>query len=184
MRQVLSTVFSASAALAIGGFSLSSGTAFAALASSEPVTGTWTTADGGSRVRIAPCGPAFCANIVWVKPRAPDDNSPAAIAKSNMVGRQISGDLRRADDGHLAGSILDPESGKTYNATVTLKNANALEMGGCILGGFLCGSETWTRAPEDVAVATTRSAGKAAGRVAAPSSKSAPAAQPAVEPED
>jgi hypothetical protein len=33
-----------------------------------------------------------------------------------------------------------------------MKNANALEIGGCVLA-ILCGSETWSRAPEDVAAA-------------------------------
>jgi uncharacterized protein (DUF2147 family) len=123
-----------------------------ALAASEAPNGTWLTEDGSSKVRIAPCGATYCATIVWVKPAAPGEADPhPTLAGKDMVGTHLSRTLRRAENGELAGPLLNPENGKTYDVTVKLKNANALEMGGCILGGLLCGSETWTRASEDVA---------------------------------
>lgn len=123
-----------------------------ATAGAEAPNGTWLTQDGSSKVKIAPCGAAYCATIVWVKPVAPGEDDPhPGVAGKEMVGTHLSRDLRRADNGELAGPLLNPENGKTYSVTVKMKNANALEMGGCILGGLLCGSETWTRASEEVA---------------------------------
>ncbi len=122
-----------------------------ALATEAP-TGTWLTQDGTSKVRIAPCGVVYCATVVWVKPLAPGEVDPhPAVAGKDIVGTHLSRDLKRGETGELAGSLLNPENGKSYDVTVKLKNANAIEMGGCILGGLLCGSETWTRASEDVA---------------------------------
>ena len=127
---------------------LFTGGAFAA----DAPNGTWLTQDGSSKVRIAPCGQTYCATIVWVKPLAAGEaDAHPDVAGKDLVGTHLSRALKRDDEGGLAGPLLNPENGKTYDVTVKMKNANALEMGGCILGGLLCGSETWTRASEEVA---------------------------------
>ena len=38
-------------------------------ASAQDATGTWLTASGETRVRIAPCGGNVCGTIVWVPNR-------------------------------------------------------------------------------------------------------------------
>jgi uncharacterized protein (DUF2147 family) len=156
-----------------------------ALAASDAPNGTWLVQDGSSKVKIAPCGSSYCATVVWVKPLAPGEaNTHPTVSGKDMVGTQLSRDLQRQASGELAGTILNPENGKTYDVTVKLRNANALEMGGCILGGLLCGSETWTRAPEEVAFATPKPAAPArhAVKPSQPAAQQAPA--PAAEAED
>jgi uncharacterized protein (DUF2147 family) len=111
-------------------------------------TGTWFTAEGDSKIKIEPCGQTFCATIVWVKPP-----EPGATPGPDYLGTQLSRDLKRNPTGELAGTMLNPENGKTYNVTAKMKNANALEIGGCVLA-ILCGSETWSRAPDEVAAVT------------------------------
>jgi uncharacterized protein (DUF2147 family) len=135
------------------------------LAGTDVPNGTWLTQDGSSKVKIAPCGSAYCATIVWVKPLAAGEtDAHPALAGKNLIGTHLSRELRRGDSNDLAGPLLNPENGKTYDVTVKLKNANALEMGGCILGGLLCGSETWTRAAEDVAFNPPKAAPRPASR--------------------
>jgi uncharacterized protein (DUF2147 family) len=119
-------------------------------------TGTWFTAEGDSKIKIEPCGQTFCATIVWVKPP-----EPGAAPGPDYVGTQLSRDLKRNPTGELAGTMLNPENGKTYNVTAKMKNANALEIGGCVLA-ILCGSETWARAPEEVAAAAPPAKGNTA----------------------
>jgi uncharacterized protein (DUF2147 family) len=152
---------------------LLSGQAFAA---GEMPNGTWLTQDGSSKVRIAPCGQTYCATIVWVKPLAPGETDPhPALAGKSLIGTHLSRDLQRTSDG-LAGRLLNPENGKSYDVTVKLSGQNALEMGGCVLGGLLCGSETWTRASEEVAAVTPKPAGTPTRAAAKPAK---PAAAPA-----
>jgi uncharacterized protein (DUF2147 family) len=139
-----------------------------ALAASDGPTGTWLTAEGDSKIKIAPCGQTFCATIVWVKPQDP----AKAAGGPDYVGLQLSRDLKRNPTGELAGTMLNPENGKTYDVTAKMKNANALEIGGCVLA-ILCGSETWSRAPEDVAAAAPAPAHKANTASAKPSSAKA-----------
>jgi uncharacterized protein (DUF2147 family) len=155
-----------------------------ALAASDAPNGVWLTQDGSSKIKIGSCGSAYCATVVWVKPLAAGEtDSHPAVAGKDLLGTQLSRDLQRKPSGELAGTLLNPENGKTYDVTVKLKNANALEMGGCILGGLLCGSETWTRAPEDIALANPRNAsGTRQAKTAPPArAQAAPAAAPAIE---
>jgi hypothetical protein len=43
-----------------------------------------------------------------------------------------------------AGKVYNAENGKTYDATIQLKSANALRVEGCLVWP-LCGGQTWTR---------------------------------------
>lgn len=173
MSRVSSTFVSA-ACLLIGG--LSATLAVAAPAGPlEPHAGTWLTADGSSKVKISPCGAAspagqtYCATIVWLRPPVTARDQETYDSKKRFLGTNISSDLHRStEDNLLVGSILNPESGKTYNAKVRLKNAAALEMGGCILGGLLCGSETWSRTGDEVVTAASTRPAKASGAKPAP----------------
>ena len=35
--------------------------------------------------------------------------------------------------------------GQTYQGKVKVTNANAIEIGGCVMGGVICQSKTWTK---------------------------------------
>jgi uncharacterized protein (DUF2147 family) len=53
--------------------------------------------------------------------------------------------MKPAGPNRFEGTIYDPQSGKTYQSTITLQSPSALRVEGCVLG-FLCGGQTWTRA--------------------------------------
>ena len=46
--------------------------------------------------------------------------------------------------GTYSGSITDPAKDKTYSGSGTL-SGGSLKMKGCVLGGLICRSQTWTK---------------------------------------
>lgn len=126
-------------------------------AASEAPLGTWITEEKDSKVRISTCGKALCATVAWAKTGGSDENNPnPALRSRSLVGLDLSRDFKPDGKGGWAGSIYNPDNGKTYAATLQPRGARELEVGGCVLGGLLCGSETWQRAPDSTASVTTR----------------------------
>ena len=118
-----------------------------ALAVSESPSGVWTTEDRDSKIRISPCGKNLCATIMSAKTAAKDENNPnPALRGRGLVGIELSRDIRPDGNGGWAASMYNPENGQTYKTTLQPKGARQLEVGGCVLGGLICGSETWQRA--------------------------------------
>jgi uncharacterized protein (DUF2147 family) len=121
----------------------------------DPLVGTWMTEERDSKVRVAPCGKAYCATIVWAKKALTDDKNPdPSLRNRGIVGVQLTRNMVPDGAGTWTGSIYNPEDGKTYSASMTLKGPNGLQVSGCVLGGLICGSDTWTRQSEDTASAT------------------------------
>lgn len=102
--------------------------------SAQDVSGTWLRDSGASRVRFGKCGEAMCGTIVWLK----DADGPA------KVGQRVFYDMKPDGAGKWQGSAFNPEDGKTYSGTMALQGGQ-LKTSGCVLGGLICRSVTWTR---------------------------------------
>jgi uncharacterized protein (DUF2147 family) len=98
------------------------------------VSGVWLHADGGSKVRFAPCGAAICGTIVWLK----DPKDPAKI------GQRVFYDMVPAGENAWSGKAFEPSSGKEYSGKMSLSGDN-LTTAGCVLGGLICKSIVWSR---------------------------------------
>lgn len=123
-----------------------------ALAAPESPAGIWVTEEKTSKVRIQPCGKAMCATIIWAKKVANDENNPDPTLRGrSIVGTDLTRDMKPDTKGSWSGSIYNPENGKTYQASMQRVSERELEVSGCVLGGLLCGSETWLRAPDSTA---------------------------------
>jgi uncharacterized protein (DUF2147 family) len=61
------------------------------------------------------------------------------------IGLQILVGLKPDGANKWSGQIYNPEDGKTYGASVSLANANTLKVQGCIVGGVICKTNTWTK---------------------------------------
>jgi uncharacterized protein (DUF2147 family) len=119
--------------------------ALAAPASAQDSTGTWLTASGETRVRIAPCGGNVCGTIVWTKNTgAKDEHNPNAALKTRSVVGINMINMKPAGDKKWSGTLYNPQEGKTYSGTLTQIDANTLSLSGCVAGVF-CRSQTWTR---------------------------------------
>jgi uncharacterized protein (DUF2147 family) len=51
----------------------------------------------------------------------------------------------KPSDTKWTGRIHDPDSGKTYDSSITMKGPNILRVQGCVFGGMFCGGQTWSR---------------------------------------
>jgi uncharacterized protein (DUF2147 family) len=115
-----------------------------ALAQAQDPTGTWLTASGDTRVRIARCGGAYCGTIVSSTYRKDTNNADPAKRDRDIVGVQIIWDLRPGSDG-FSGQLYNPQDGRTYAGKLKLTGPGSLNLSGCVLGGLFCRSQTWTR---------------------------------------
>jgi Uncharacterized protein conserved in bacteria (DUF2147) len=96
----------------------------APIAVNTPV-GIWKTEDDKGNVRIEQCGADLCGYAVG-------------------SGEKILINMR-AEDSKWVGRIHDPDSGRNYDSTIAMKNANTLRVQGCAFGGLFCGGQTWKR---------------------------------------
>lgn len=102
----------------------------------QSATGVWQRDDGRSRIRIAPCGADLCGTIVWLK----DKNSPGKI------GQRVLFNMKPDGASAWRGNAFNPEDGRNYTGKMTLSGAR-LTTSGCVLGGMVCKSMGWRRAP-------------------------------------
>lgn len=95
-------------------------------AHADPIEGNWRT-QSGETAAIANCGGGFCITLKTGK------------YKAKGIGK-----LAAQGDGQYAGSITDPATDKTYNGKASL-SGSSMSMKGCVLGGLICKSQTWTK---------------------------------------
>jgi uncharacterized protein (DUF2147 family) len=102
----------------------------------QDVAGTWLRENGESRVRFAKCGEAMCGTVVWLK-------NPAE--SKSKVGQRVFYDMVSSGANAWTGKAFNPEDGKTYSGKMTL-SGNSLTTAGCVAGGWICRSASWSRA--------------------------------------
>ena len=116
--------------------------------------GTWLTASGKSRVRIADCGGTLCGTIVWLKepnddagkPKTDQHNADASKRSRPIIGVPIVLGMKpTGTPDKWAGQVYNAEDGKTYSGSLTLTGPSKLDLEGCALGGLVCKTQTWTR---------------------------------------
>jgi uncharacterized protein (DUF2147 family) len=96
--------------------------------------GNWARDDGDAKVRMAPCGAALCATNTWIR-------DPAS---SEKAGDRLVMALKPAGADAWKGTAYDPQRKRSYGMTMSLKGGKLLTRG-CVLGGLLCKSVSWTR---------------------------------------
>jgi len=110
------------------------GLLLASSAYAADVTGEWAQADGKSKVRFAPCGPAICGVLSWLK----DTSGPAKL------GEKVFYEMMPSGEGTWSGKAFNPDDGKEYTGKMSL-SGDKLTTAGCVCGGFICKSYQWTR---------------------------------------
>jgi uncharacterized protein (DUF2147 family) len=147
MRRILVTA----AAL---GFGLS--VAFAA----EP-TGEWLVADGDARIRIEKCGERYWGVVSWERKPGVDTNNPDPAKRGRpTLGMPVLLGMAPVEANRWNGQVYNSENGKTYTAHISLSGPDTLNIEGCILGGLLCGSQKWARAPIEMPAAGSTAGAK------------------------
>lgn len=106
-------------ALGAAALLLAAGTAYA-----DPIDGNWKT-KSGETAAIGGGG----GSIV--------------LKTGKHAGKRI-GSMKAAGAGKYTGTITDPANDKTYSGRATL-SGKSLKMSGCIAGGLICRTETWSK---------------------------------------
>jgi uncharacterized protein (DUF2147 family) len=127
-----------------------------AIAASGPtpdtVLGHWTTETRNGIVEIARCGASICGKLltsdgIAANPALTDiHNKDAALRGRRLKGVQILGGFTVDDAIWSGGTIYNAEDGKTYDAKITMVDANTLKLRGCIFVP-LCKNQIWHRVP-------------------------------------
>jgi uncharacterized protein (DUF2147 family) len=115
---------------------------FTAHAQSGPphdIEGVWQTGarDGSwGYVRFAPCGDAICGTLI---------GGGGVNVDPQYFGTVMVNDMRWDGTEFTDGTLLDVENGRTYLSNMRFRSADRLRVSGCVLGGIICGGQTWAR---------------------------------------
>jgi uncharacterized protein (DUF2147 family) len=115
-----------------------------AKAQSADPSGTWLTQSGDTRVRIARCGAVYCGTIVTSTYQKDTNNSDPALRERPIVGVRMIWDAKPEGDG-FSGQLYNPQDGRTYTGKLKVMTPATLQLSGCVLGGLICRSQTWTK---------------------------------------
>jgi uncharacterized protein (DUF2147 family) len=128
------------------GFILLTAAAAPAAAQKLSPAGTWLSQTGDTRVRIAPCGGQMCGTIAWVKSPGKDVHNPDPAQRGrDLVGiRMITMSPSGAEQ--WKGTLYRYTDGQTFSGSMKMTGQNTMELSGCVAGGLICRSQTWTRA--------------------------------------
>jgi uncharacterized protein (DUF2147 family) len=91
-------------------------------AAAGPV-GLWRVADGSAQVHVVPCHGALCGSA---------------------RGKQVLINMKPNGANVWAGTIIDVRDGTQYAGKISMEG-ESLRVEGCVMGGALCGGQTWTR---------------------------------------
>jgi uncharacterized protein (DUF2147 family) len=119
------------------------------------ITGVWSTQDGAARVRLSPCGRAMCGTILSLKepndpatgkPKLDKFNQDAGKRARPVVGIELAYGMKpNGAHDRWDGSLYNPRDGNIYKGSLIVRDPLTLKLQGCVLGGLICQSETWTR---------------------------------------
>jgi uncharacterized protein (DUF2147 family) len=129
-------------------------TALKSQTKADDIIGIWLTpGKEPAKIQIYKSGVKYYGKIVWLKnptdngkPKV-DGNNPDKSKRRNPVMDLVllSGFKFDGDDEWKGGDIYDPESGKTYDSYLYLKDNNTLKVRGYIGISLFGRTETWIR---------------------------------------
>lgn len=120
-----------------------------AAAIAADVDGLWKTAPTGPNdvyieVEIAPCS----KNVEWRCGVVTAFFAEGEQHEDELVGKWIIENMKKDSDVLWKnGTVWAPDNDKSYRAKMKLTDPQTLKVSGCLLGGFLCRGEEWSRVP-------------------------------------
>ena len=101
----------------------------------DAVKGHWQRGDGKTRVKVSGCGKQkLCVRRTWIKPGYREDD----------VGSRFVVRVKRSGKRSWQGTAHDLQKKKKFTLRMSV-SGNRLTTHGCVLGGNLCRSASWTR---------------------------------------
>jgi uncharacterized protein (DUF2147 family) len=162
-------------------------TALTTANAAEPL-GEWRDEDGKATIKIVDCNSKLWGIVASESiPGGVDNKNPDKAKRTRpTLGMPVLLNMKKSSDEKekWEGKVYNAENGKTYDASIQLKSANALRVEGCLVWP-LCGGQTWTRVEPGMSgfnYGPAAETGAAAGAPKAPAPKTtatAPAPPPA-----
>ena len=116
------------------------------------VAGKWLTEGGKSHVQLVSQGSSLKGTLVWLKeplrdgkPKTDLQNPNAGLKMRPLIGLTLLQGFVFKNGQWQEGKIYNPEDGKEYACTLTLKNADTLEVRGYVLNPVLGKTQIWKR---------------------------------------
>lgn len=106
-------------------------------------TGVWSNPKNSVHVRMQSCGDSVCGTVVWANERA--KRKALEGGTERMVGAQLFREFRQVGPASWSGRVFVPDMGKTFSGKLTALDAETIQGRGCLIGGFLCKTQTWKR---------------------------------------
>ena len=122
----------------------------ALVASPTPATsleGHWLHPEKSVIIRLSPCGSNLCGTVTWANASA---QKAAHRGIDKLVGAELLTGFKPNRNGQWKGNIFIPDLNMHVGGKIQTLDARRLNVSGCILGGMICRSQTWTRSDEAV----------------------------------
>ncbi len=97
-------------------------------------------------VRTGACGDRLCGWIAWANGEAKQDARDAGV--TNLIGTALLKDYHLVERGRWKGTIFVPDMGRRFSSEIDELSPTTIKVKGCLLGGFICKSQLWTRINE------------------------------------
>lgn len=115
--------------------------------------GTWLTEDKDAALTISSCGARLCGRIIWLESARDrggalrrDENNPDPGKQSQRIcGLVVIKELERSAPNVWAGTVYNPEDGKTYQGSITVLSPDALKVRAYLALPIFGKNQTWTR---------------------------------------
>jgi len=129
--------------LALACMTATAGLLGASAQGAEPIYGVWRNPKNTVHVNIKSCGENTCGYIVWASADAQADARKHGT--DNLIGLQVLRNFVPAKEGAWRGKVYAPDLGMTFSGTANVVDPMSLKAKGCVIGNFLCKSQTWKR---------------------------------------
>jgi len=108
-----------------------------------PEQGLWLSEGHDGLFSIQPCGYALCGQLIGM---AYEGEMPKDVWGRSQCGIRMLTDFVPIEDRKWQGHILDPRTGRVYQARIWVSQPNVLKLRGFVLGMPLLGeTQTWSR---------------------------------------
>ena len=111
-------------------------------AAQSPIEGLWMNPKKSVVVRIAPCGPAWCGEVV--KASAREEAKAAKYGVEELEGERMLTALKPSGANRWKGQVFVPKLGRKVGSTVTMPSRNQMKVSGCF-AGIICRTQVWSR---------------------------------------
>lgn len=110
--------------------------------------GEWLVAKKIARIKIASCDDRLWGVVSWeTQPGVDSKNPDSRLRDRPTLGMPILLGMRQTSANKWEGQIYNSQDGRTYSASISMRDENTLQVQGCVLA-VLCGGENWTRVEE------------------------------------